>query len=142
MHCEQAQPQLAAFLLGELSQQEAHQIAAHIPECERCRLELESLRATTNALFRFGETEPALVAGEGEAAELAEAAYRKRRAPRALPALQWRRWAPGLAALAGALLLIGLRAPRHTSPQPPATATMPSQVAQAAPSREAPAVPG
>jgi len=140
MHCEQAQPQLVAFLLGELSGQEANQIASHISECESCQLELESLRATTNILFRFGETEPALVAGEGAVAELAERAYRKRRmriAPR-LPQLRW--WAPGLAALAAALLLVTLRTPRPVPLTPDATASATTpKVAKAAQGQAAPA---
>ncbi len=139
MHCEQAQPQLVAFLLGELSEREANRIASHISGCEGCLLELDSLRATTNILFRFGETEPALVAGEGAVAELAERAYRKRRV-RIAPSLpKLRRWAPGLAALTAAVLLVALRTPRPVpfAPGAPASSTTP-RVAKADEGRAAP----
>ena len=49
---------LSAYIDGELDPPAAHRLESHLAECERCRLELEQLRATVSGLQDLPELEP------------------------------------------------------------------------------------
>ena len=130
MRCKQAQPRLVAFLLGEVSQREAEGIASHLPQCDDCMRELESLQATTRLLAEFAETESGMVAGKEMAAGLAERARcRSDRTPRP-PYLNVLRWAPGVAALAAMATLFLLLSKPEATPPPSRAATAASPAHQ------------
>ncbi len=50
--------QLSAYIDGELDSPAAQRLESHLAECERCRLELEQLRATVSGLQDLPELEP------------------------------------------------------------------------------------
>ncbi len=49
---------LSAYIDGELDPPAAQRLESHLAECERCRLELEQLRATVSGLQDLPELEP------------------------------------------------------------------------------------
>ncbi len=49
---------LSAYIDGELDPPAAQRLESHLAECERCRLELEQLRATVSGLRDLPEVEP------------------------------------------------------------------------------------
>jgi hypothetical protein len=49
---------LSAYIDGELDPPAAERLESHLAECERCRLELEQLRATVSGLRDLPELEP------------------------------------------------------------------------------------
>lgn len=51
MNCHEIEIELSAYLDGELNPAEAESVEAHLAECERCRGQLEQLRAA-RAAFR------------------------------------------------------------------------------------------
>lgn len=53
-----ARKNLSAYVDGELSARESEALDAHLEACERCRLELNALRATAGALRSLPEVEP------------------------------------------------------------------------------------
>ena len=50
--------QLSAYIDGELDSPAAERLEGHLAECERCRVELEHLRATVAGLRNLPEVEP------------------------------------------------------------------------------------
>ena len=56
---------LSSYLDGELDGLSCEELARHMEECEPCRLYLQSIEATRNALHHLAE-EPAIPARESE----------------------------------------------------------------------------
>ncbi|MFQ5802567.1 MAG: zf-HC2 domain-containing protein [Candidatus Methylomirabilales bacterium] len=57
MRCEQIQGHLSAYLEDEVDPKERRAIEEHLPECVRCRRELELLRRTVSSLTSLEEIE-------------------------------------------------------------------------------------
>ncbi len=86
---------LSAYIDDEVSRRESEDVRAHLAVCDRCRSEIDSLRATVELLRQL----PALETRRTFA--LADAPIQVASAPRVA-------WAAGLAASAAGLLLVAL----------------------------------
>ena len=57
MDCEQIRTLMMDYLYDELSKDERETFISHIEQCNECRTEVESLKATSGILQQWGEVE-------------------------------------------------------------------------------------
>ena len=88
MSCRMARPKLSAFVDGDLEAPVSRAVAAHLETCPACRADLESLRATLEALVDL----PRVACPEPIASRVQERLDMERRGP-GLALLFRPRWA-------------------------------------------------
>ena len=93
---------LGPYLLGELSDEEEHELEHHLEECPRCRNELDRVRQTHTLLRQLALSEPP--------AELKSRTMAQARGETTTRfGVSWKLWVPAAAALLVATILsIGL----------------------------------
>lgn len=96
MTCDEALEMLSAWLDGEITPEEAAQLAAHLDECAECRAVEAQLQMTDEELRMLWEEPPAGLSEQIMQAVAREAAAKKHR--------RWSRWA--MPAVAAALVLL------------------------------------
>lgn len=102
--CHKVQGLLSPYIDGQIGSSERDRVESHLEECQVCRRELDSLRATVNLLHRVAVVSPP------RSFALAEVEAKRRPATLTREAPQWRR-VPALGALrvataVAALLLV------------------------------------
>ena len=90
--CHKVQGLLSPYIDGQIGSSERDRVESHLEECQVCRRELESLRATVNLLHRVAVVSPPRSFALAEVDAKRRPAALKREAP------QWRR-VPALGAL-------------------------------------------
>lgn len=132
---------LLEFAYGELPDQEARAVEAHLRGCERCNSALGAIRGVRKAMARLPVEEPSDAGLESLMAYAAQAARRSAAGP-APQAAWWRRWMAPLAGVA-ALAVVGVVAYQVADQTDLSAATMTQKAAQKdrAPVAAAPAPP-
>ena len=102
--CRKVQGLLSPYIDGQIGSSERDRVESHLEECQVCRREFDSLRATVNLLHRVAVVSPP------RSFALAEVEAKRRTAALTREAPQWRR-VPALGALrvataVAALLLV------------------------------------
>ena len=90
--CHKVQGLLSPYIDGQIGSSERDMVESHLEECQVCRRELDSLRATVNLLHRVAVVSPP------RSFALAEVEAKRRPATLTKEAPQWRR-VPALGAL-------------------------------------------
>ncbi|MDR9458866.1 MAG: zf-HC2 domain-containing protein [Dehalococcoidia bacterium] len=90
--CQKVQGLLSPYIDGQIGSSERDRVESHLDECQLCRRELESLRATVNLLHRVAIVSPS------RSFVLTEIEAKRRPATLNREAPQWRRL-PALGAL-------------------------------------------
>ena len=103
MKCEQAKTDLTALERGELDEEEAQRVRAHLEECEQCAADLGQMEAAVS-LLRSLEAEPA---PNGFAERVMQRLPERRGWEIRIPV--WKlAWGGGIAAVAVALVYLGI----------------------------------
>jgi predicted anti-sigma-YlaC factor YlaD len=107
--CHKVQGLLSPYIDGQIGSSERDRVESHLEECQVCRRELESLRATVNLLNRVAVVSPprSFALAEGEAKRRPSALTREAPQWRRVPALGALRVATAVTALLLVFVLAG-----------------------------------
>jgi len=93
MHCDEREPEIIAYALGELRPDEAADCSSHIETCAQCRSLYESYACITNAIDKAPEANPTMSESRALYQALSQVKLpnepRNADIPQGLPALIW-----------------------------------------------------
>jgi anti-sigma factor RsiW len=120
MTCNEVHPLLHAYIDDELDLATALQIEKHLPECSKCRQELEAARVIGRALAQPAVYFPASLAQRDQVTRAIRAELRQTETPsEARAAALWWRRPMAFSGLAAALLLIAVSVVMYFPPAAP-----------------------